>query len=78
MGHQLGKVNHLHFMDDLKLYRQNKKQVDKLVDTVQIFSENIGMEFRISKCTTLFLTAIWLSHSQLWAILKGTASLTQC
>ena len=25
-----------------------------------------------------FLTAIWLSHDQLWAILEGTASLTQC
>ena len=25
-----------------------------------------------------FLTAIWLSHSQLWAILQGTASLTRC
>ena len=25
-----------------------------------------------------FLTAIWLSHGQLWAILEGTASLTQC
>ena len=23
-----------------------------------------------------FLTAIWLSHSQLWAIFEGTASLT--
>ena len=26
----------------------------------------------------IFLTAIWLSHGQLWAILKGTASLTWC
>ena len=26
----------------------------------------------------LFLTAIWLSHSQLWAIFEGTASLTRC
>ena len=25
-----------------------------------------------------FLTAIWLTHGQLWAILKGTASLTRC
>ena len=25
-----------------------------------------------------FLTAIWQSHNQLWAILEGTASLTQC
>ena len=25
-----------------------------------------------------FLTAIWLSHGQLWAIFEGTASLTRC
>lgn len=25
-----------------------------------------------------FLTAIWLSDDQLWAIIVGTASLTQC
>ena len=25
----------------------------------------------------LFLTAIWLPHDQLWAILMGVASLTQ-
>ena len=25
-----------------------------------------------------FLTAIWLPHNQLWAILKDTASLTRC
>ena len=25
-----------------------------------------------------FLTAIWLTHGQIWAILKGTASLTRC
>ena len=25
---------------------------------------------------TFFLTVLWLSHGQLWAILKGTASLT--
>ena len=31
-----------------------------------------------SPCSFLFLTAIWLTHGQLWAILKGKASLTQC
>ena len=25
-----------------------------------------------------FLTAIWLPHGQLWAIIEGTASLTRC
>ena len=27
---------------------------------------------------SIFLTAIWLSHHQLWAIIKGAASLTWC
>ena len=26
----------------------------------------------------VFLTAIWLSHGQLWAIIEEAASLTQC
>ena len=42
-------------MDDLKLYGQNEKQIDTLVNTVQIFSEDIGMEFWISKCATLIM-----------------------
>ena len=40
-------------MDDLKLYGQNGKQIDTLVNTVQIFSEDIGMEFGIRMCATL-------------------------
>ena len=31
-----------------------------------------------SQRAVFFLTAIWLTHGQLWAILKGTASLTRC
>ena len=26
----------------------------------------------------MYLSAIWLLHGQLWAIIKGAASLTQC
>ena len=37
-------------MDDLKLYHQNEKGLDSLVQTVHIFSEDIGMEFRTEKC----------------------------
>ena len=35
-------------------------------------------EDAISTCSSrhFFLTAIWLSHGQLWAIFEGTASLT--
>ena len=35
-------------------------------------------EKSLYQCTFLILTAIWLSHGQLWAILKGAASLTRC
>ena len=58
-GYDLGKgkasVNHLLFMDDLKLYGKNEKQLDLLVNTVRIFSEDIKMEFGISKCAVLVM-----------------------
>ena len=52
LGDLRGKVNPLIFMDDQILYGQNEKQVDTLINTVQIFSED-RMEFGISKCGTL-------------------------
>ena len=44
------KINHLLFMDDLKLYRRSEKGLDSLVQTVRVFSEDIGMEFGIEEC----------------------------
>ena len=44
------EINHL-LMDDLKLYRGGEKELDSLVQTVHVFSEDIGMEFGIEKCT---------------------------
>ena len=38
------KINHLFFMDDLKLYSGSGKGLDSLVQTVCVFSEDIGME----------------------------------
>ena len=37
------KINHLLFMDDLKLYSRSEKGLDSLVQTVCAFSEDIGM-----------------------------------
>ena len=34
-------------MDDLRLYRHNEKGLDSLVQTIHVFSEDIGMEFII-------------------------------
>ena len=44
------KINHLLFMDDLKLYSRSEKGLDSLVQTVRVFSEDIGMEFGMEKC----------------------------
>ena len=48
-----GKINHLLFMDDLKLYSQNEKGLDSLVQTIRVFSEDIRIEFGIEKCAML-------------------------
>ena len=42
-------------MDDLKFYSQSEKGLDSLVQTVHAFSEDIGMEFGIEKCTMLVM-----------------------
>ena len=47
------KVNHLLFMDDLKLFGKNEREIDSLVNTVRIFSNDIKMEFGMSKCGVL-------------------------
>ena len=49
------KINNLLFMDDLKLYSRSEKGLDSLVQTVHVFSEDIGMEFGIEKCPMLVM-----------------------
>ena len=49
------KINHLLFMDDLKLYSQSEKWLDSLVQTVRLFSEDIGLEFGIKNCAALVM-----------------------
>ena len=47
------KLNYLLFMDDLKFFAKSKNQIDSLVQTVHIFSEDIGVQFEIKKCGVL-------------------------
>ena len=53
LGRNRGKLNHLLFMDDLKLYGKSLRELDSLVETTRIYSKDIGMEFGISKCAML-------------------------
>ena len=42
-------------MDDLKLFAKIEDQIDSLVNTVRIFSEDIKMEFVLPKCGVLIM-----------------------
>ena len=42
-------------MNDLKLYSRSEKELDSLVQTIRIFSKDIGMEFGIEKCAVLVI-----------------------
>lgn len=50
-----GKINHLLYMDDLKLYAGTRGGIESLLNTVRIFSEDIGMQFGLDKCATMTL-----------------------
>ena len=54
-GNKGFKLNHLFFMDDLKTFSKSKNQIDSLWQTVHIFSEDIGMQFRMKKCGEHFM-----------------------
>ena len=43
------KVNHLMYVDDIKLFAKNEKELETLIRTVRIYSRDIGMEFGIEK-----------------------------
>ena len=43
------------YMDDIKLFDKNKKELEVLIKSVGIYSQDIGIEFAIEKCTMLIL-----------------------
>ena len=42
-------------MDDLKLYGKSENETKGLVSTVEVFSQDIGMEFGIKKCGVIIM-----------------------
>ena len=60
IGYNVGKIrgnnaakqviNHLLFMDDLKLYADSDENLNTLVQTVHQFSKDIHMDFGLDKC----------------------------
>jgi hypothetical protein len=48
----LSKLNHLLYMDDIKLYASKKNHILSLLTITEHFSNDIGMSFGIDKCKT--------------------------
>ena len=48
-------INHLLFIDDLKLYGKSENEIKGLVSTVEVFSQDISMEFYIKKCGVIVI-----------------------
>ena len=49
------KLNHLLFMDDLKLFSNSEEQMDTLVRPAHVSSTDIGMEFGMKNCGILIM-----------------------
>ena len=47
------KINRLMYTDDIKLFakNKNKNELETLIQAVRIYSQDIGKEFCIEKCT---------------------------
>ena len=52
------KINHLMFMDDIKLFAKNEKELETLIHAVRIYSQDIGMEFHIEKCSIRVMKSV--------------------
>ena len=49
------EINHLIYMDDIKLFAKNEKELATLIHAVRIYSQDIGMEFGREKCAMLVM-----------------------
>ena len=57
------QLNHLLFMNNLKLHAMSEEQTNTLVRNVYVFSTGIGMEFGIKKCGILTMKGVKIIKS---------------
>ena len=49
------KINHVMYMDDIKVFAKNEKELKTLIHAIRIYSQEIGMEFGIEKCAIIVM-----------------------
>jgi hypothetical protein len=58
------KISHLLDMDDLKLIAKSEEELQKQIQTVKNFSDDILKEYGLEKCANITLKRGKLTHSQ--------------
>ena len=51
------------YMDDIKLFAKNEKELETLIHTIRIYSQDIGMGFGIEKCPLLVMKSGTHTHT---------------
>ena len=49
------KINSLVDIDDIKLFAKNEREMEILIQTIRIYSQDVGIDFGIEKCTMLII-----------------------
>ena len=49
------------YMDNIKLFAKNEKELETLLHVVRIYNQGIGMEYGIEKCAMLVM--MWQTTS---------------
>ena len=55
------KINSLSYMNNIKLFGQNEKEMETLIKAVRIFSQDIDMELGVEKGVVLIMRN-WKRH----------------
>jgi hypothetical protein len=58
------KISHLLYMDNMKLLGKSEEELQKHIQTVTTFSDNIHMEFGLDKCAKIVFKKGKPVHSQ--------------
>jgi hypothetical protein len=59
------KIFYLLYMDDLKLTAKSEEYIQKQIQTVKTFSDDIHMEFGLEKCAKITFRRGRLTHLQI-------------
>ena len=57
------KINHLMYIDDIKLFAENEKEFKTLIHTVRIYRQDIGMEFGIENVSNKKRQMTYYGHN---------------